>query len=126
MALGYIALADRSGQGRREAVKRFEEAWEAGSPSALPGLLAADPNLYALALQTALRSEGLYSGDMNGLMTKRTLSAINAYCRHSELDQLCRQGPLTTEVGKALGRALLRPKQLTAEALALSEGEARQ
>ena len=63
-------------------------------------------NAWVRVLQKELRGLGYYNGKINGLMTKRTISAQNRFCRDVGIWAHCASGPLTGKTLRAVTEAI--------------------
>ena len=67
-------------------------------PGAMRRILELNPNAFVFFVQLQLAEDGYYTGRADGLMTTRTIAAINTLCDTLEADLLCRHGPLSPQV----------------------------
>ena len=71
----------------------------AGAPPAIQSstisrLRYTNPNAYVYVAQDRLKQRGLYSGPVNGLLTRSTIQAMNRLCQESPSSARCNGGPL--------------------------------
>ena len=66
-------------------------------PGAIRRVLQINPNAFVYLVQLQLADEGYYNGRANGLMTSRTIKAIQGLCASLDAKSLCRHGPLSPQ-----------------------------
>lgn len=98
----YVAAATLFGGG----------AGFAQDEQALLGLLPDDPNGFVRTVQEKLTDAGLFSGTVNGSLTRSTIAAIYAACRSAGVLADCQSGPLTPRGSAAVVDAI---RKLTGE-----------
>ena len=63
-------------------------------------------NAWVRVLQKELRRIGYYDGEINGLMTRRTINSQNRFCREKGIWNICATGPLTGATLRVVARVL--------------------
>lgn len=63
-------------------------------------------NLYVQALQSRLAEAGFDPGTVDGLLGPRTRRAISAFCESYQAEARCQHGPLSWQLGQAVGEFL--------------------
>lgn len=74
--------------------------------SALSRVYSMDRNAYVYLLQRRLQDLGHYSGNLNGLMTSSTISAINQLCADHDIVSSCRLGPLSNIARRSIAEVI--------------------
>lgn len=105
-----VVFAAMNGASPAEIAETFKDAKGKEAASAIFDLQKANLNAYVAVLQSKLGERGLYKGEANGKMNKRTISAINAFCREVKIDDICAVGPLSWQAAQAIGLALMMDK----------------
>lgn len=65
-------------------------------------ILRINKNAYVYMLQGVLAERGHYSGDLTGMLTSSTISAINRFCAELDIVEECRFGPLARTTWDAI------------------------
>lgn len=68
-------------------------------------LLPVNPNVFVAVVQVRLRSLGYLAGQADGWLDRRTIRAINTYCRSKATQDICRHGPLSAATAVVLSSA---------------------
>jgi TPR repeat protein len=63
---------------------------------------SSNPNAFVYSLQRLLRDRGAYNGDLNGMLTSKTLSAFRRECLNVASKPVCDKGPLSPEMRSVL------------------------
>lgn len=105
-----VVFAAMNGARPAEIAETFRDAQGKEAASAIFDLQKANLNAYVAVLQSKLGERGFYEGDANGTMNKRTIAAINAFCRDVKIEDICAVGPLSWQAAQALGVALMIDK----------------
>lgn len=72
-------------------------ALDGAAKSSLAGQMGmANPNAYVLFLQAHLQDQGLYTGQLSGLLTQSTINAFNVFCAEHDASAACQGGPLSS------------------------------
>lgn len=74
--------------------------------SALSRVYSMDRNAYVYLLQRRLQDLGHYSGSLNGLMTRSTISAVNQFCAANDIVTVCRLGPLSNVARRSIAEVI--------------------
>ncbi|MEP4441927.1 MAG: hypothetical protein ABJQ14_16140 [Hyphomicrobiales bacterium] len=74
----------------------------ASRPSLMRRTLRSSPNAYVFFVQMQLSEKGFFRGKRDGLLKRRTIRAIKAYCTHLGAGSLCRRGPLSAQTTNLL------------------------
>lgn len=69
-------------------------------------LRSIEKNIYVYMVQRELRSQGIYQGDLDGMLTNKTLSAMIDFCKQAGINKSCVQGPFSIEASRAIADAL--------------------
>ncbi len=93
-----IDLKSRKYSGYPETYARIKTLPWSERPSAVRRILDVNPNAYVYALQMQLAENGIYRDELDGMMTNRTISAIETQCDLLNAASLCRFGPLSPQV----------------------------
>ncbi len=72
-------------------------------------LLAINENAYVYVAQSQLKRIGLFDGEVDGLLTRATIHAMNDFCARTNTELLCRFGPATAETAKVMAALLWSP-----------------
>lgn len=70
------------------------------------GLAASNPNAFVERVQSAMASQGKYTGPINGTLNATTIAAIYDVCESAGLLSECRVGPLSKDGAAAVVKAL--------------------
>ncbi|MBE1292331.1 MAG: hypothetical protein GJ677_07555 [Rhodobacteraceae bacterium] len=65
-----------------------------------------DKNAYVYVLQEELKARGYETGPATGVFNTKTLQAVTQFCKDTEMQSVCRLGPLRGQVIKAVIAAL--------------------
>ncbi|WP_341486790.1 SEL1-like repeat protein [Pararhizobium sp. A13] len=80
--------------------RQLSESLSAAPPviqsSTISRLRASNPNAYVYVVQDRLKQRGLYSGPLNGMLTRSTIQALNKLCQKSPATNRCDRGPLNS------------------------------
>jgi TPR repeat protein len=74
-------------------------------PIAVRKMRITNPNAYVYLVQARLGALNVYNGRPTGLLTSKTTRAIHKYCLARSKADVCRKGPLTSEVASAISEA---------------------
>jgi TPR repeat protein len=64
-----------------------------------------NPNAYVYLVQSRLRELDLYAGTPNGLLSRRTVKAMQSYCMSVADHESCRRGPMAASASEAISLA---------------------
>lgn len=92
-----------------DLVDRFSQLDGTAQSSVAGQLHRANPNAYVALLQAHLLENGLYSGELSGLLTQSTITAFNRLCAEQDASDDCTGGPLSTPARNVF-RAVLEQK----------------
>jgi uncharacterized protein len=70
-------------------------------------ILRINDNSYVYMLQGLMTQQGQYSGDMTGMLTSSTISAVNQLCADHDITVECRFGPLARTTWQAISTGVL-------------------
>lgn len=82
------------------------EANGVGYERAMLQIFWRDKNAFTYILQAELVDRGLYSGPLNGYMTRNTVRGALKYCDESNIYDVCIHGPLRTPAVRLMSTAL--------------------
>ncbi|MCV0424213.1 MAG: sel1 repeat family protein [Roseibium sp.] len=71
-------------------------------PSLLRRTLRSNPNAFFYFVQMRLSETGFFRGRLDGLLKRRTISAIMNYCASLGVKTMCRRGPLSVQTTRLL------------------------
>lgn len=89
-----------------EVEKVLDESHADGFVRAASTAFWISKNAWVRVLQKELRQIEYYNGEINGLMTRRTISSQNRFCRDKGIWDICATGPLTGATLRAVANAL--------------------
>ncbi|MES0880875.1 tetratricopeptide repeat protein [Roseibium sp. SCP14] len=82
--------------------ERIEKIPPRSRPSLMRRILRSNPNTFFYFVQMRLAENGHFTGRMDGLLKRRTISAILNYCASLRVKSLCRSGPLSVQTTRLL------------------------
>ncbi|MGV8833398.1 MAG: tetratricopeptide repeat protein [Devosia sp.] len=65
-------------------------------------ILRTNPNAYVYVLQSLMTEQGQYAGELTGMLTSSTISAVNRFCADHDITMECRFGPLARTTWQAI------------------------
>ena len=81
---------------------RIESIPPRSRPSLLRRTLRSNPNAFFYFVQMRLSESGFFEGRLDGLLKRRTISAIMNYCASLGVKTMCRRGPLSVQTTRLL------------------------
>jgi TPR repeat protein len=108
VAFESVLLKASKASGRRQFEKIHQEIGvmnDKSRPIAVRKMRITNPNAYVYLVQSKLGALNVYNGRATGFLTLKTARAIHKYCLEKSKADVCRKGPLTSEVASAISEA---------------------